>query len=74
LLARKYFDKSNVREVNYFKFCADIDKPEDIFPEYVAKHPQIEVHPVQGHVRDAISSYYQARTDGLDVINNRFLE
>jgi len=31
LLIRKYFDKSNIREINYFKFIADIDKPEDIF-------------------------------------------
>jgi hypothetical protein len=29
---RKYFDKGNVREVNYYLFCADIDRPEDIFP------------------------------------------
>jgi len=27
LLLRKYFDKGNIREVNYFKFCADIDRP-----------------------------------------------
>lgn len=27
LLLRKYFDAGNIREVNYFKFCADIDKP-----------------------------------------------
>lgn len=39
LLLRKYFDKANIREVNYFKFCADIDKPQDIFPEYVPKRP-----------------------------------
>jgi Ca2+-binding EF-hand superfamily protein len=31
LLIRKYFDKGNVREINYFNFCADIDHPEDIF-------------------------------------------
>lgn len=39
LLLRKYFDKANIREVNYFKFCADIDRPQDIFPEYVPKKP-----------------------------------
>jgi hypothetical protein len=32
LLIRKYLDKGNIREINYFKFCADIDRPEDIFP------------------------------------------
>ena len=40
LLLRKYFDKGNIREVNYFKFCADIDRPQDMFPEYVAKKPK----------------------------------
>jgi Ca2+-binding EF-hand superfamily protein len=39
LLIRKYLDKGNIREINYFKFCADIDKPEDIFPVYQAKRP-----------------------------------
>jgi len=37
ILIRKYFDKGNVREINYFNFCADIDKPEDLFKAYVAK-------------------------------------
>jgi Ca2+-binding EF-hand superfamily protein len=32
LLIRKYLDKGNIREINYFMFCADIDRPEDIFP------------------------------------------
>jgi hypothetical protein len=40
---RKYFDKGNVREVNYYKFCTDIDRPEDIFPLYVAKNPKKEI-------------------------------
>lgn len=40
LLIRKYFDSGNVREVNYVKFCHDVDHPEDLFPEYVAKHPK----------------------------------
>ena len=40
LLIRKYLDKGNIREINYFMFCADIDRPEDIFPKYVAKNPQ----------------------------------
>ena len=39
LLLRKYLDHGNIREVNYFKFCADIDRPEDIFPQYVPKNP-----------------------------------
>tara|TARA_B110000503_G_C7019690_1_gene359214 strand:- start:72 stop:245 length:174 start_codon:yes stop_codon:yes gene_type:complete len=39
ILIRKYLDKGNIREINYFKFCADIDRPEDIFVQYEDKHP-----------------------------------
>ena len=31
LIIRKYLDKGNTREVNYFSFCADVDRPEDMF-------------------------------------------
>jgi hypothetical protein len=55
---RKYFDKGNVREVNYFKFCADIDHPQDIFPEYVAKHPEEEKSLYFGTLRDAGNSFF----------------
>jgi len=72
-LLRKYFDKGNVREVNYFRFCADIDRPEDIFPEYVAKRPQPDHSIQKGQLRNAGSSYYKAGTENVDVINNRFL-
>ena len=34
LVARKYFDKGNVKEVNYFTFLADVDRPEDMFIGY----------------------------------------
>jgi Ca2+-binding EF-hand superfamily protein len=36
LISRKYFDKGNTKEINYFSFCHDVDKPEDMFPGYVA--------------------------------------
>ena len=73
-MLRKYFDKANIREVNYFKFCADIDKPEDIFPEYVAKAPKEEVVLHLGQLREAGHSFYSAPTAELDVINNRFMQ
>jgi hypothetical protein len=25
--------------VNYFTFCQDVDKPEDMFPGYISKRP-----------------------------------
>lgn len=31
LLLKKYMDKGNADEVNYFDFCVDVDKPEDMF-------------------------------------------
>ena len=34
LMTRKYFDKGNVKEINYLKFCQDVDKPEDMFPYF----------------------------------------
>lgn len=40
LVIRKYFDKGNTKEVNYFQFCADVDRPEDMFPGYVSKRAQ----------------------------------
>ena len=74
LLIRKYLDKGNIREINYFKFCADIDKPEDIFPAYQAKRPVNETQYQYGQLRDAGSTYFTESTKGLDVINNRFQE
>lgn len=31
LLLKKYMDKGNTDEVNYFEFCNDVDRPEDLF-------------------------------------------
>ena len=39
LMTRKYFDKGNTKEVNYVRFCQDVDKPEDMFPGYKPKRP-----------------------------------
>jgi len=62
LLVRKYFDKGNIREVNYFKFCADIDRPQDMFPQYVPKKP-VEDNPFfHGQLRDAGHTYFQDKT------------
>lgn len=37
LIIRRYCDRGNTKEVNYFHFCKDVDKPEDMFPIYRAK-------------------------------------
>ena len=74
LLIRKYLDKGNVREINYFKFCADIDSPKDIFLQYVPKNPKPEVLIYHGQLRDTGSTYFDNSTQNMDVINNRYLQ
>jgi len=39
MIIRMYCDRGNTKEVNYFNFCKHVDRPEDIFPGYVPKHP-----------------------------------
>ena len=62
VLIRKYLDRGNIREINYFKFCADIDKPEDIFVQYPEKHPKPENPFYHGQLRDAGQTYFQNET------------
>lgn len=42
LIIRRYCDRGNTKEVNYYHFCRDVDRPEDMFPQYVAKRPQVK--------------------------------
>ena len=74
LLIRKYCDLGTTAEVNYFKFCNDLDRPEDIFPGYV---PKIAPHPpvyTQGIPPKQISPFFTQSTEAVDVINNRYLQ
>jgi hypothetical protein len=57
LIVRKYFDKGNTREVNYFSFCADVDRPEDMFPGYTPKRPQGET-PLESGIENATSKSF----------------
>lgn len=71
LLARKYFDKGNLKEVNYIEFCADVDKPEDMFPEYRPKRSVPEPAPRELGVGPA-STFYPGSTREINVIERRF--
>lgn len=71
LLARKYHDKGNLKEVNYIEFCHDVDKPEDMFPEYVAKRP-LPPAPVMEKGVGPASTFYGNSTKGLNVLERRF--
>ena len=42
MLVRKYQDKGNVKEINYFTLCRDVDRPEDMFPGYTPKNAPID--------------------------------
>ena len=48
LIIRKYCDKGTTKEVNYYHFCKDVDRPEDMFPPYVPKKPVAEKYTILG--------------------------
>lgn len=66
-------DKGNSREVNYFSFCADVDRPEDMFPQLAAKMAEA----LKGTVAKAAKSasyFYSGPTKDINVLENRFLQ
>jgi len=72
LIIRKYCDRGTSAEVNYWKFCMALDKPEDIFPGYVPKiAPDAPVY-TRGIPPAIHSPFFSSQTDALDVINNRY--
>ena len=74
LIPRRYCDRGNTKEINYFHFCKDVDRPEDMFPAYQAKRPQPEQFKKIGIRPKQVSNFFKEQTDELDVINNRFMK
>ena len=74
LIIRRYCDRGNTKEINYFHFCKDVDRPEDMFPQYMAKRPQPEQFKKIGVRPKQVSTFFKADTADLDVINNRFMQ
>jgi hypothetical protein len=72
LICRKYLDKGNTKEVNYFIFCQDVDKPEDMFPGYTPKRPEEQPIATNGNETMLKSTFYSGTTKNLNVIENRF--
>lgn len=72
LLIRKYCDKGTTKEVNYYHFCKDVDKPEDMFPPYIAKKPVAEKYTILGKTHGQYSTFFDGDTAQIDVLNNRF--
>ena len=58
--------------MNYFKFIKDVDRPEDMFPQYVNKKPEAQKTICFGVAPVQISSHFKQPTQEVDVINNRF--
>ena len=72
LIIRKYCNRGTAAEVNYWKFCMDLDKPSDIFPAYVPKIPPPAPKWNQGVHPTQYSPFFASATNELDVINNRW--
>lgn len=74
LLIRRYCDKGSTAEVNYYRFCRDLDNPKDIFPDYVAKRPEngVERKYFAGTRADQKTSFFKEDTAEIDVIANRW--
>ena len=73
LITRKYCDRGTTNEVNYYKFCRDVDRPEDMFPGYVPKKPQPEPVNTLGIAPKQVSTFFKEPTKEVNVVANRFM-
>ena len=69
LICKRYFDKGNTREVNYVKFCHDVDKPEDMFEGQQLPHVPYEEEKPKAATK---SNFFNSSTKGLNILENRF--
>lgn len=67
LIIRRYCDRGNTKEVNYYNFCKDVDRPEDMFPVYMAKRPQADKAVKLGVRPKQVSTFFKESTEGIDV-------
>lgn len=74
LITRRYCDRGNTKEVNYFHFCKDVDRPEDMFPQYMAKKALAKPDGRVGVRPKQVSTFFRENTEVVDVINNRFTQ
>ena len=72
LIIRKYLDKSNSRDVNYFTFCADVDRPEDMFPALAATSSESEKKPLSATAAKSANYFFAGPTKDINVLENRF--
>lgn len=69
LICKRYFDKGNTREVNYVKFCKDVDKPEDMFEGQQLANQPADLAPGS---RKTKSNFFGSSTMGMNIMDNRF--
>ena len=82
LIIRKYLDKNNRREVNYFTFCADVDRPEDMFPQLASERAKrakaLSSKPGSANAPSAAITasnfFYPGSTKEINVLENRYLQ
>ena len=74
LITRRYCDRGNTKEVNYYNFCKDVDRPEDMFPVYMAKRPQGDQAVKLGVRPKQKSTFFKEPTENIDVTENRFMQ
>lgn len=75
LICRQYFDKGNTREVNYVKFCHDVDKPEDLLTSQGIKGEttkKVTFDASSSISRITKSNFFADTTKGINVLENRF--
>ena len=73
LITRKYCDRGNTKEVNYLKFCQDVDRPQDMFPEYQSKKGVPSPPATAANSGNPTKGkFYTDTTKGIDVIQSRF--
>ncbi len=63
--------RGTLKELNYVFFCKDVDKPEDMFPEYIAKRPGPP--PTNPPLfKDPHNTFFNETTKGVNVMESRF--
>lgn len=73
LICKNYFDWSTTWEVNYVKFCYDVDHPHDMFPGFnFEEKPKDAIHNLASKLTSTGSNFFKGSTLGLKVLENRF--
>lgn len=59
---------SNSRDVNYFAFCADVDRPEDMFPALANTSSEAEKNPMSTTASKSANFFFAGDTKDINVL------